>query len=73
MTLRDIAAAIGRGLKVPVVAKSPEEAAGHFGWLAPFAAIDVPASSQRTRELMGWQPKQPGLISDLEHGRYFET
>jgi nucleoside-diphosphate-sugar epimerase len=73
VTLRDIAAAIGRGLKVPVVAKSPEEAADHFGWLAPFAAIDVPASSQRTRELMEWQPKQPGLISDLEHGRYFET
>jgi nucleoside-diphosphate-sugar epimerase len=73
VTLREIAAAIGRALKVPVVAKSPEEATDHFGWLAPFAAIDVPASSQRTRELTGWEPKQPGLISDLEHGRYFET
>ena len=32
--LREIAEAIGRGLKLPVVAKSLEEAAEHFGWLA---------------------------------------
>ncbi|HEV3164011.1 MAG TPA: SDR family oxidoreductase [Isosphaeraceae bacterium] len=70
---RDIAGVIGRRLNVPVVAKSPEEAADHFGWLGHFAAIDSPASSQRTRELLGWQPKQPGLIPDLDRLRYFET
>ena len=70
---RDIAAAIGRRLNVPVVAKSPEEAADHFGWFAHFAAIDCPASSQRTRELLGWQPNQPGLIPELDRPRYFET
>jgi nucleoside-diphosphate-sugar epimerase len=70
---RDIAGVIGRRLNVPVVAKSPEEAADHFGWFAHFAAIDNPASSQRTRELLGWQPKQPGLIPDLDRPRYFET
>lgn len=70
---RDIAGVIGRRLNVPVVAKSPEEAADHFGWFAHFAAIDSPASSQRTRELLGWQPKQPGLIPDLDRPRYFET
>jgi nucleoside-diphosphate-sugar epimerase len=69
---RDIAEVIGRRLNVPVVAKSPEEAAAHFGWLAHFVAIDNPASSQRTQELLGWQPKQPGLIFDMEHGRYFQ-
>jgi nucleoside-diphosphate-sugar epimerase len=65
--LRDIAEAIGRRLKLPVVAKSPEEAAVHFGWLAPFAAIDCPASSERTQELLGWHPAgRPGLIADLD-------
>ena len=71
--LRDIAGVIGRRLNLPVVAKSPEEAADHFGWFAHFAAIDSPASSQRTRELLGWQPKQPGLIPDLDRPRYFGT
>jgi nucleoside-diphosphate-sugar epimerase len=69
---RDIAGVIGRRLNVPVVAKSPEEATKHFGWFAHFAALDNPASSQRTRELLGWQPKQPALIPDLDRARYFE-
>jgi hypothetical protein len=43
IAVRDVAEVIGRGLKVPVVGLSPEEAAGHFGWLAPFAGIDLPA------------------------------
>jgi nucleoside-diphosphate-sugar epimerase len=73
VAFRDIAEVIGRRLSIPVVAKSPEEAANHFGWFAHFAAIDCPASSRRTRELLGWQPKQPGLIADLDRPRYFET
>ena len=70
---RDIADVIGRRLNVPVVTKSPEEAADHFGWFAHFAAIDCPASSARTQERLGWRPKQPGLIADLDRPRYFET
>ena len=69
---RDIAAVIGRHLNVPVVARSAEEAAGHFGWFAHFAAIDNPASSRRTRELLGWQPRQAQLIADLDGPRYFK-
>jgi len=70
---REIAEVIGRHLNLPVVAKSPEEAAEHFGWFARFAALDCPASNRRTREELGWQPKRPGLIADLDHPRYFET
>jgi nucleoside-diphosphate-sugar epimerase len=70
--LRDIAGVIGRRLNVPVVAKSPEEAADHFGWFAHFATLDNPASSARTRDLLGWQPKHPRLIPDLDRPRYFE-
>ena len=70
---RDIAGAIGRGLNVPIVEKSSEEANSHFGWFAHFAALDNPASSRRTREVLGWQPTQAALIADLDHGRYFEV
>lgn len=70
---RDIAEVIGRQLNVPVVSKSPEEAASYFGWLAHFVAIDCPASSKRTQEKLEWRPVQPGLISDLRQTHYFET
>ena len=70
---REIAEVIGRRLNVPVVSKSPEEANSHFGWFAHFAALDNPASSERTRTLLGWKLKQPGLISDLGSGRYFDA
>ncbi|MFZ0885661.1 MAG: SDR family oxidoreductase [Candidatus Acidiferrales bacterium] len=65
--LREIAEAIGRRLDVPVVSKSPEEAAAHFGFFGFFVGIDGPASSAKTRAELGWHPtKQPGLIADLE-------
>lgn len=70
---RDIAGVIGRRLNVPIVSKNPQEANHHFGWFAHFAGIDNLASSERTRELLGWQPKQPGLIPDLDHARYFKA
>ena len=68
--LRDIAEAIGRGLKVPVVSLSPEEAGPHFGFLAAFAGLDMPASSTLTQERLGWHPTGPGMIADLEQMRY---
>jgi nucleoside-diphosphate-sugar epimerase len=70
---RDIAGVIGRRLDVPVVGKTRAEAADHFGWFAHFAALDNPSSSVQTRQLLAWQPREPGLISDLERPRYFET
>ena len=70
---RDIAGVIGRRLGVPVVSKTSEEAADHFGWFALFAAMDAPASSQLTQERLGWRPTRPGLIADLDRPDYFET
>lgn len=69
--LKDIATLIGRHLNVPIVSKTPDEAAEHFGWLAMFAGMDMPASSERTRNQLGWKPTQPGLIADLDAGHYF--
>ncbi|MGH8215301.1 MAG: SDR family oxidoreductase [Rhodanobacteraceae bacterium] len=73
ISLKDIAGVIGRRLDVPVVSKVPGEAVEHFGWFAPFAVMDAPASSERTRKVLGWTPRQPGLMADLQDGGYFET
>jgi nucleoside-diphosphate-sugar epimerase len=73
LLFRDIAEVIGRRLSVLVVAKSREEAAKHFGWFAMFARMDLPASSQRTQKLLGWQPRQLGLMADLDAPHYFKT
>jgi nucleoside-diphosphate-sugar epimerase len=73
IAFRDIADVIGRRLNIPVVSKSAEEAADHFGWFAHFAAIDCPASSKFTREFLGWRPAHPSLLADLEHGSYFKS
>jgi hypothetical protein len=69
---REVASVIGRHLKLPVASKSAEEAIKQLDWCARFAVIDAPASSQRTREPLGWQPNRPGLIADLGRGRFFE-
>jgi len=70
---RDIAGVIGRRLHLPLVAKSPEDAASHFGWFARFAGMDSPASSARTEALLDWTPHQPGLIADIDRPEYFEN
>jgi nucleoside-diphosphate-sugar epimerase len=62
---------IGRRLGVPVVSKSPEQAAEHFGWFARFAGMDIPTSSARTKSALGWMPEQPGLLADIDQPGYF--
>ena len=73
LPIRDIAKVIGRHLGVRVAGIAPEKAAEHFSWLAAFLALDTPASSTLTRELMGWQPANLGLIEDLDLGHYFQA
>ena len=70
VTLRDIAEAIGRGLKIPVKSISPEEAQTHFGWLNTLVSHDLTGSSTNTRKKLGWNPTGPGLIADLEQMDY---
>jgi nucleoside-diphosphate-sugar epimerase len=68
--LKDIAAAIGRGLNVPVTSISQEQAQEHFGFFGFFAGRDSPVSSARTREQLGWNPSGPTLLTDLGNMRY---
>lgn len=71
VALREIAETLGKGLNVPVVSIAPEKAAEHFGVFAHFAGLDMPASSEWTREALGWVPTGPGLIEDLTNMKYF--
>ncbi|SED40245.1 Nucleoside-diphosphate-sugar epimerase [Amycolatopsis tolypomycina] len=64
--IRDIAEVVGRRTGLPVTSVAAEE----LGFLGGILAIDQPASAQATRELLGWQPTQPGLLDDLEKGYY---
>ena len=69
---RTIAEAIGKHLGVPVESCDPGDAETHFGWFTMFAGMDVPASSARTRALLGWEPSGPTLLEDLDRADYFE-
>ena len=71
VALREIAETLGKGLGLPVVSLDPEKAAEHFGWLAHFAGLDMPASSEWTRQTLRWKPTGPGLIEDLTNMKYF--
>lgn len=73
IVFKEIAEVIGRRLGVPVVSKTPAEASEHFGWFTMFASMDVPASAARTKALLGWEPKEPGLLADFDHPAYFES
>jgi nucleoside-diphosphate-sugar epimerase len=73
VSMKAIAEALGRGLKVPVVSIQPEEAEAHFGWLAHFASHDMPASSALTQRKLNWKPTGPGLIADLDGMEYIRA
>jgi len=68
--VREIAEVIGRRLRLPVVSRTPAEAAKAFSWITPFVAADNPVSSQQTQEQLGWRPIHPGLLADIDSARY---
>ena len=71
--LKGIATAIGRGLNIPVISISQEQAREHFGFFGFFAGRDSTASSAQTREQLGWSPSGPDLLTDLATMRYTEN
>lgn len=70
VSMKAIAEALGRGLKVPVISITPEETEAHFGWLARFAGHDMPSSSAITRRKLNWNPTGADLITDLDNMDY---
>jgi nucleoside-diphosphate-sugar epimerase len=70
VSAREITESLGRGLKLPVVSIAPDEAPAHFGWMAMFVALDMPASSALTQARLGWRPAGPSLLADLDEARF---
>lgn len=70
VTFKAIAEAIGRQLGLPARSVTPGEADGHFGGLAMFVAGNGPASNAWTREVLGWRPREVGIIADIERPDY---
>ncbi|MDQ0512072.1 SDR family oxidoreductase [Ancylobacter amanitiformis] len=73
ITARAIAEVVATGLGLPAVSLSAAEAPKYLGWLAMFAGLDMPASSDRTRAQLGWTPTGPDLIADLKAMDYSPT
>jgi nucleoside-diphosphate-sugar epimerase len=67
---RDIAAALGESLGLPVQAVPQDRAGAHFGWMARFFGADLTASNDLTREQLGWTPTGPTLYADIKAGAY---
>jgi nucleoside-diphosphate-sugar epimerase len=65
IAFRDIAGAIGQGLHLPVVSKTGKDAEAHFTWFTHFASLNCPGSSAKSRKVLGWEPKQVGLMEDM--------
>lgn len=61
--VRDIAAVIGRRLGLPVESVPVET----YGPLGVIFAADQPSASAHTRQALGWTPKHPSLLEDLEN------
>jgi nucleoside-diphosphate-sugar epimerase len=66
ITAREIAEVLGQGLNLPAKGITPEEAQAHFGWMGMFVGLDMSASSELTRQRLGWKPTGPGMIEDLK-------
>jgi len=70
VSYKEIAEAIGRQLGVPAKSLTPEQANVHFGAVATWVSGNGPASSEQTRTILGWEPKQVGIVADIERPDY---
>lgn len=67
---RAIAEAIGAAFDLPVTSVPADRTVDQFGFTGRFFGMDLRASSDSTRELLGWTPTGPTLIDDITAGAY---
>jgi nucleoside-diphosphate-sugar epimerase len=69
---KTVAETIAGKLGIETKSVTVEEAGEYLSFLTPFAGFDNPVSSQKTRELLGWEPTHPGWVEDVQSGHYFD-
>jgi len=70
--IRTLAEAVGQQLGVPAASIAAADAVTHFGWLGRLLGRNVTAAGAVARDLLGWEPRQPGLLAEVEAGYYFK-
>lgn len=65
VTARAIAEALGKRTGLPVRSVAADEVQRYFGWMVPFAVLDMSASNAWTYAQLGWEPTSPDLLTDL--------
>jgi nucleoside-diphosphate-sugar epimerase len=68
--IRELAETLAERMDLPTRSVPADAAGEHFGWLAGFIAMDMSASSDITRDLLGWTPEGPTLLADVKAGHY---
>lgn len=71
---KQIAEVVGKKLGVEPKSVADEEIGEYYTWLGMFVKMDFIGSSKLTREWLGWEPKEKGLLADLESSQtYFKV
>lgn len=69
---RLVAEAIDRRVGIPARSVTADEAKAHFGSLAIWVTGTEAVSSASTRSALGWEPREVGLIPDVDRPEYLE-
>ena len=68
--VRLIAEALAERLRIPARPAPADEVADELPFVGRVLAADIPATSQITRDLLGWRPTGPTLLEDISAGHY---
>ncbi|KAJ6787388.1 hypothetical protein PWT90_08602 [Aphanocladium album] len=66
VAVKDIAMKIGEVLGLRVESVQPEKAQEHFDWFSFAILADNPASSEKTRQELGWTPTHGSVLDSVE-------
>lgn len=66
ITTKELAGVMAQQLNIPLKSISAEEAAANMGFFGMMWAMDQPSSGRLTQERLGWQPREIGLVEDME-------